>query len=92
MPNSRPIHSSSIPSQSNPRSETIRNIASRMIPPQYVGIVRYFERLAAERFFGDLVISFTKGEIALVRVEQTLKPFDLVGAPTPNGTSTGGTQ
>jgi hypothetical protein len=63
-----------------------------MIPPQYVGIIRYFERLAAERFFGDVVIQFTKGELTLVRVEQTLKPFDLVGAESPATTlgTTGG--
>jgi hypothetical protein len=86
MPNSKSIYSSLNPSQPEPRSETIKNISARMIPPQYVGIIRYFQRLAAERFFGDLIIGFTKGEITLVRVEQTLKPFDLVGAESPAAT------
>lgn len=76
--------SSNIPSHPNSGvGTTIKTLSARIIPEQYVPLLRYVQRLAAERFFGDVVIQFTKGEITLIRVEQTLKPFDLAEASSP---------
>jgi hypothetical protein len=81
MPNSKSNQLSSSPSIGRPG--TILNLASRITPEQYLPLLRYVQRLHAERFFGDLLIQFTKGDITLIRVEQTLKPWDLADAESP---------
>ena len=40
-------------------------------------IVAYIQKLAAEKFFGTLTLSFQNGRICNIRVERSLKPEDL---------------
>jgi hypothetical protein len=74
------------------RPGTIRNLISRT-PESYADLVRYVQRLHDEQFFGALVIEFVKGEINLIRVNQSLKPWNLADAESPAttlGTTTRG--
>lgn len=77
------------------RPGTLRNLTSRGTD-SYGDLLRYVQRLHDERFFGALVIEFVKGEINVIRVNQSLKPWDLASAESPAtalgtlGTTNGG--
>jgi hypothetical protein len=50
---------------------------------EHLALLQYLQRLAREKFFGQLCIEFVKGEINIVRVQQSLKPWDLASAESP---------
>ena len=76
LPSVRDMNHVARPGNTN-NTTTIRSLATRITPEPYVDLVGYLQRLRAERFFGQLVIDFIKGDINVVRVEQSLKPWDL---------------
>ena len=45
---------------------------------QTTSLVKLLERLAAERYYGDLVFAFQGGEITLIRENRTYKPQELI--------------
>ena len=53
----------------NPKSSTSQNELGRL--------ARYFERLAADGFYGKVLVSFQNGKPCDVRIEQTKKLDEL---------------
>jgi len=66
--------------------------------PEHLALLQYVQRLSRDKFFGQLCLEFVKGEINIIRVQQSLKPWDLAGAESPAttlgtlGASDGGNQ
>ena len=43
-------------------------------------LVKYLKRLAGRRFFGRVVLSFQNGKVCEVKLEQTLKMYEIEAA------------
>lgn len=78
------------------RPSTTTTVTLSHQSPEHLAVLQYLQRLAREKFFGQICIEFVKGEINLVKATASYKPWDLANAESPQtalstlGGTTGG--
>ena len=46
-------------------------------------VLSYIRRLSGDEYYGNVQISFQKGNITIIKAEQTIRPADLSQCETP---------